>query len=259
MKKLAFLFLIYDEINFENIWHKFFINIDKNKYNIYIHQKNNFQLQFFNQYKINQIIPTSYQSHISLVLAFNRLIEEALKDPDNSHFILLSGSCIPTKPFNYIYDFLNPNFSYFNICPQEQCFPRANQTLQFIDKKFIQKSSTWCILNKKHANVLIKETFYINWFKDCYGADEHAYITSLFYHNLQNELITTPNIALNATTFTNWEGMDYPYPSTNGLKNYDFISNEELMNILRSYGTLFARKFNKCCYLNDIYIDFIKS
>lgn len=259
MKKLAFLFLIYDEINFENIWHKFFINIDKNKYNIYIHQKNNFQLQFFNQYKINQIIPTSYQSHISLVLAFNRLIEEALKDPDNSHFILLSGSCIPAKPFNYIYDFLNPNFSYFNICPQEQCFPRANQTLQFIDKKFIQKSSTWCILNKKHANVLIKETFYINWFKDCYGADEHAYITSLFYHNLQNELITTPNIALNATTFTNWEGMDYPYPSTNGLKNYDFISNEELMNILRSYGTLFARKFNKCCYLNDIYIDFIKS
>ena len=139
MKKLAFLFLIYDEINFENIWHKFFINIDKNKYNIYIHQKNNFQLQFFNQYKINQIIPTSYQSHISLVLAFNRLIEEALKDPDNSHFILLSGSCIPAKPFNYIYDFLNPNFSYFNICPQEQCFPRANQTLQFIDKKFIQK------------------------------------------------------------------------------------------------------------------------
>ena len=259
MKKLAFLFLIYDEINFENIWHKFFINIDKNKYNIYIHQKNNFQLQFFNQYKINQTIPTSYQSHITIVLAFNRLIEEALKDPDNSHFILLSGSCIPAKPFNYIYDFLNPNFSYFNICPQEQCFPRANQTLQFIDKKFIQKSSTWCILNKKHANVLIKETFYINWFKDCYGADEHAYITSLFYHNLQNELITTPNIALNATTFTNWEGMDYPYPSTNGLKNYDFISNEELMNILRSYGTLFARKFNKCCYLNDIYIDFIKS
>ena len=259
MKKLAFLFLIYDEINFEHIWHKFFANIDKNKYNIYIHQKYNYPLQFFNHHKINNIVPTSYQSHITIVHAFNQLITHALNDPLNSHFILLSNSCIPVKPFNYIYDFLNPQFSYFNIAPQEQCFPRTNSTLQFIDKKFIQKASTWCILNKKHANVLINEPFYLKWFNDCYGADEHAYITSLFYHNLQHELITTPNLALNATTFTNWEGMDYPFPSNNGLKNYDFISNQELMGLLRSYGTLFARKFNKCCFLNDIYTDFIKS
>jgi hypothetical protein len=259
MKKIAFLFLIYNDINFENIWNHFFLNVDKNKYNIYIHQKFPHKLSFFNHYIIDNYVPTSYQSHITITLAFNALLQEALKDPNNSHFILLSGSCIPVKSFNYIYHFLNPNFSYFNICPHQQCFPRANEALQFIHKDFIQKASTWCILNKKHANVLISEPFYIKWFYNCYGADEHAYISSLFYHNLQNELITTPNLAINATTFTNWEGMDYPFPSTNGLKNYDSITHEELSNILRSKGTLFARKFNKSCNFNDIYLDFIKS
>ena len=39
MKKIAFLFLIYDIINFEDIWNIFFLNVDTNKYNIYIHYK----------------------------------------------------------------------------------------------------------------------------------------------------------------------------------------------------------------------------
>jgi hypothetical protein len=38
-KKIAFLFLIYDEINHEEIWKLFFNSIDINKYNIYIHYK----------------------------------------------------------------------------------------------------------------------------------------------------------------------------------------------------------------------------
>jgi hypothetical protein len=39
MKKIAFLFLIYDIINLEELWNKFFLNVDKNKYTIYIHYK----------------------------------------------------------------------------------------------------------------------------------------------------------------------------------------------------------------------------
>mgnify|MGYP003341721754 CR=1 FL=1 len=117
--------------------------------------------------------------------AINLMLEEGLKDPDNSHFILLTGSCIPVKSFDYIYNYLNINNSYFNICPQEQCFPRTNTALKFIDKKFIQKTVTWSILNRKHCDLIIKDKSYLQWFDDCYAPTEHTYITLLYYYNLE--------------------------------------------------------------------------
>ena len=47
MKKIAFLFLIYDVINQEELWNSFFSNIDPNKYSIYIHYKNNTPLNLY--------------------------------------------------------------------------------------------------------------------------------------------------------------------------------------------------------------------
>ena len=101
MNKIAFLFLIYDVINHENIWFNFFNGISKNKYNIYIHYKTNDKLDYFDDYKINNTlnINTKY-ADISIVKAQNILIKEALKDKSNKHFVFLSGSCIPLKSFN---------------------------------------------------------------------------------------------------------------------------------------------------------------
>ena len=125
MKKIAFLFLIYDILNLEELWNKFFLNVDKNKYTIYIHYKNNVTLKYFEQYKLKNCIETKY-ADISLVCAQNILLEEALKDENNEHFIFLSNSCVPFKNFEFIYNKLSTYKSYFNITPQEQCFPRCN-------------------------------------------------------------------------------------------------------------------------------------
>ena len=38
-KKIALCFLIYDKINHEKLWYEWLKNVDKNKYNIYIHYK----------------------------------------------------------------------------------------------------------------------------------------------------------------------------------------------------------------------------
>jgi hypothetical protein len=62
-------------------------------------------------------------------------------------------------------------------------------------------------------------------------------------NNLQEEIITTFNLSDGATTFTNWEGMDYKFPSDYSLKNYTFISNEEIDHLLNS-ACFFGRKFN---------------
>ena len=255
MKKIAFLFLIYDILNLEEIWRHFFQNVDKDKYTIYIHFKQNVPLKYFEQYKLKNCVDTKY-ADVSLVIAQNVLLQEAFKDKNNEHFIFLSNSCVPFKNFDYIYNKLSVDKSYFNIAPHEQCFPRCDCLLDTIERKNIQKSSQWCILNRKHSEIMMycTNSKYITLYKKIYAPDEICYITTLFINNLQEEIITTHNLANNATTFTNWEGMDYAFPSNRGLKNYTCISEEEIQHLINS-DCLFGRKFNRECLVcfNHIY------
>ena len=237
MRKIAFCFLIYDIINHEDLWNLFFTNIDPNKYSIYIHYKDSAPLTYFNKYKLKKRIQTKY-AHISLVQAQNILLNEALKDPSNEHFILISGSCVPVKPFNYIYQTLNPEYSYFSGASQNYCFPRCNDTLKYIDRKYIYKTSQWCILNRKHASLMIADRSYLKWFSKVYAADEHCYITNIMHNNLQHEINTEI-----CPRHVDWN-RGHPY-------NYNSITNEELDSLVSSKH-LFARKFDKVCDLSAL-------
>jgi len=234
-KKLAFLFLIYDEINHEKLWKYFFNSVDKNKYNIYIHYKNYKKSDYFDKYKLSKIIETKWYD-ISLVKAHNLLLEEALKDSNNTHFILISNSCIPLKNFDYIYNKLDTHFSYYNMCSQSH-YQRCNKALKYINKNDIKKAHQWSILNKKHALLLTQDkNKYINWFDN--GPDEHSHITYLFYNKLDNEIIKTFDAKYEATTFTNWFG--------NSLTNYSTIDFKEIIKLYNS-PCFFGRKFLKNC------------
>ena len=264
MKKIAYCFLIYDCINHENLWKIFFDGIDKNKYNIYIHYKTNTPLSYFEQYKLENCMETQYDNQ-TIPLAYNLLFRTAFtSDPDNYKFVIVSGSCIPFKSFSYIYDKLTrDNYGYFNISPESQCFPNCNSLLPYIQNEYISKSHNWFILNRKLVENLCfdKDDFLIKHYKSIYAPAEYFYYTFIKLLKLENEIVTTFNVANEATTFTNWEGMDYKYPSTRGLKNYSFISEEELLYLLNS-KCLFGRKFNvECisCLSNQKYIDFITS
>lgn len=59
-KKISFLFLIYDEINHEELWYNFFKDIDTSKYSIYIHYKDNKPLKYFEKYKLDYCVPTEW-------------------------------------------------------------------------------------------------------------------------------------------------------------------------------------------------------
>jgi hypothetical protein len=244
MKKIAFCFLIYDEINHEELWNMFFQDIDTNKYTIYIHYKFNKPLKYFEKYKLTNCIETAY-FHISCVKAQNVMFQEAMKDVENKHFILISQACIPLKTFQHVYDSLNEDYSYFNINPKPIIsIHRPEYALNFIDEKYLQKAAQWCILNRKHTDLMLTKTEYIEWFSHSpnISPDEWCYITNIYINNLQNEIIATHNLADGATTFTNWVGMDYKYISEYGLKNYSTISDEEL-NFLLNSKCFFGRKF----------------
>ena len=262
MKKIGFCFLIYDEINNEELWDMFFKDVDVNKYNIYIHYKFNKPLRYFEKYKLNECIKTKY-GHVSLIHASNLLFKKAYED-DCFKIISLSQACIPFKSFDYIYNFLcKDDYGYFNIAPQSACFPRCNNLIKYYNKNIIQKSANWFILNRKISKLTV---YYDNMkidkeYGSIFAPEEHYYITAIFNNNLQHEIITTPNLSNDATTFTNWGNMGYKYEKGYGLKNYNTIDREEILYLLNS-KCLFGRKFNKICYSHlciTEYIDGITS
>ena len=255
-KKIALCFLIYDKINHEDIWYKFLKNVDKNKYNIYIHYKENKPLKYFEQYKLKNTVETSWCGD-SLVKAQNILLKKAVKDKENQHFIFVSNSCIPIKTFNHIYAKLNPNFSYFNMS--------TPQTDKFRYMK-AYKASQWCILNRKHTKQILKNEKKLNDIfqkfkqKHIRGCpDEYSYITLLHHLNEKNNLILTENLSADAVTFTGWDDMqnykrfDKSKLSKSSPNSYTYICPEELNYLLNS-KSLFGRKFEENCGgLENIY------
>jgi len=261
-KKIAFCFLIYDQIDNEDLWQAFFSLADKDKFNIYIHYKLDKPLYFLEQYKLTDCVETEY-ADVSLIHAQNILFRHAYEhDYENYKFILLSGSCIPLKRFQTIYDKLtNTTKGFLNICPSEQCFPNCDSLLEYFPRECIGKASQWIILNR----ALIEKTVYIKRetiqyiFQPIYAPEEIYYYTVIKLNHFENEIETTPNLAECATTFTNWEGMDYKYVSKQDIKTYQEISMEEIVHLLYS-PCLFGRKFVRNCKIElaDIHLsDFI--
>ncbi len=263
MKKIAFCFLIYDCINHEEIWYTFFQRVDPNKYTIYIHYKSYKPLKYFESYRITNGIQTNY-ADITLPLAQNILFRNAYKNQDNYKFIMVSGACIPFKSFDYIYDFLTrDSYGYLNVSPQEQLFPNCNSLLPIIEKKNIGKASQWIILNRALVKNLCfdKDNILNQYYKSIFAPEEIFYYTHIKLLGLANQIKITPNLANQATTFTNWAGMKYPFSSTSGLKNYDFIWQDELLYLMNS-PCLFGRKFTPQCsdsLMNEDYLRFISS
>ena len=126
MKKVAFLFLIYDALEQEELWRRFFADADPDQYSILIHYKEDRPLRHFEPFKLSACIDTKY-ADVSLVHAHNLLLREAMKDPDNDKFVFVSQSCVPLKTFPHVYQFLTQDDSgYFNLFPVSECFPRCD-------------------------------------------------------------------------------------------------------------------------------------
>jgi len=256
-KKIALCFLIYDKINHEELWNNFLKNVDRNKYNIYIHYKTNKPLKYFEKNKIDNCIETSW-GDVSIVVAQNILLIHALKDKNNKHFIWLSDSCVPLKSFNYIYNYLDTNKSYYNKSPDSQVFPRADKVLKYVKKNNIKKANMASVINRKHAELFVNNDKNIRqWFKDIPNVDEIVYITLLYHNNLQNELVLTPNIAAGSIIFAQWSDMsNYKLFKKSKKINdytYSFICPEELDYLIKS-KSLIGRKFaHKCKGLDKLY------
>jgi hypothetical protein len=113
--KIAFLFLIIDDINHPSIWTDYFNN-NWNNVMIYCHPKNpeNVKTPWLKNRIINNLVSTGWGY---IVEAYLELLKQAYND-GATHFITISESCLPIYSYNKLHTFISNNdskISYINV------------------------------------------------------------------------------------------------------------------------------------------------
>lgn len=245
-QKIAFCFLLYNTVEHRKIWEKFFSgdNYPIPSYNIYSHLKKVTD-ETPNWILKNKIrtIKTGWCEE-NLVFAWINLLKEALKDPDNKYFAILSGSCIPLFTYEETYKkIFSSSKSRLNIDLTAEAYQATG--LYYADQ--------WVVLNRKHAELLVElkdtergneylkkirkqiciddscfcpdELYPVNWFIENYGKP-HTKTFRKEFKDMQ-------------TTYTYWDGKK-PHP----IK----FNNEKLKKFKEKIcdsGAFFGRKFNE--------------
>ena len=237
-KKIAFCFLIYDTIEYEELWFEFFKNIDPSKYTIYIHYKNQYKLKYFNDFVLNKCIPTAW-GKISLVHASNILFDTAYNDNENYKFILLCGTTLPLKNFDYIYEkMIKNNYGYMNYL--------NSNTL----------CHQWIIFNREIVSKIIDygSDGFIKMNDRIHGCpDEKLYFLFIKENKLEKNIIFKNDICNELTMFVNWGNKEYQFNDgklESYPKNYKSITLQEINYLLNS-KCLFGRKFFKDCIISN--------
>lgn len=216
--KIAFLFLTPASLPFEKLWHKFFEG-HEGRFSIYVHASRERPVHV-SRYFVGRDIrsePVGW-GKVSMVEAERRLLANALLDTDNQHFVLLSESCIPVRPFDFVYNYLlfsNVSFleCYIDLGPHGNG-RYIHYMLPEVEEKDFRKGSQWFTMKRQHALIVMADSLYFTKFKqhcrpnmeggrNCY-ADEHYLPT--FFH-----MIDPGGISNWSVTFVDWsEGKWHP-------------------------------------------------
>jgi len=166
VKKIAFLFLTIKNINFPNIWNKYFLG-NENKYTIYIHPKYPNEVTWHKECIIKNLVETEWGL---IVKAYIELLKESIKDKQNYKFIFLSESCIPIQSFDNFYrEAMSDNLSWIKLMPITNY--DYNVRLNKSNNKFIKHYSR-SMLSKYHVNKLLKKQKELEFFYKMHVGDE---------------------------------------------------------------------------------------
>ncbi|KAI3699456.1 hypothetical protein L2E82_43788 [Cichorium intybus] len=181
--KVAFMFLTRGPIPLSPLWELFFKG-HKGLFSIYVHTHpsyNDTTPQDSVFYGTRIVSKSVRWGDISLIDAERRLLANALLDPLNQRFVLLSESCIPLFNFTTIYSYLvNSNLSHINSFDEDKETGRGRYNPEMspnITLKDWRKASQWFEVNRDLALKIVDEQKYYNLFKKycrppCYN-DEH--------------------------------------------------------------------------------------
>ena len=204
--KIAFLFLTYTNLKRPDIWNKFFDDKNSNKFTIYNHAKEPEQVTdiLLKDRHIPEHINTGW-GQFNLVEANILMIKNALEDPLNKKFILVSDSCIPIVSFDTFYNEIMKDSNTIITIHNNINLDRYDKIINpnFPKEEFIKHSGSGLVLNVKHAKLLVSvlDNYKNNW-KDVFCADEH-YIGNIL-RVLDTDFIINNNNNNIKTTFDIW-------------------------------------------------------
>ena len=192
--KIAFLFLTYNNLKRPDIWNKFF-DIDSNsnsnsntistskyanKFTIYNHAKEPEKVSdlLLKDKHIPEHIDTCWGC-FGTVEANILMMKEALKNKNNTKFILVSDSCIPIVSFDKLYnEIMKDDKSRFNFWKENNTKYRYNDIInpEFTVNNFVKHNAQGLIFNKNHTELLVNSLlkYKTNW-KNVGCVDEHYF------------------------------------------------------------------------------------
>eukprot|EP00271_Cylindrocystis_brebissonii_P012829 TRINITY_DN32337_c0_g1_i1.p1 TRINITY_DN32337_c0_g1~~TRINITY_DN32337_c0_g1_i1.p1 ORF type:complete len:374 (-),score=38.06 TRINITY_DN32337_c0_g1_i1:278-1399(-) len=166
--KVAFLFLTVKDLPLDFLWDDFFQSADARRpYSLYIHARpgvefnvSNTKIKLFWGRQISNSVLVEW-GRVSMVTAERRLLEEALRDPHNQRFVLLSESCIFLHSYAFVYDYVMTSPTSF----VDSFHDSASNTLHryhpamapAVEQKMWRKGSQWFVLIRSHAAVFVKD------------------------------------------------------------------------------------------------------
>ncbi|KAG8373954.1 hypothetical protein BUALT_Bualt11G0079500 [Buddleja alternifolia] len=215
--KIAFLYLTPGPLPFEKLWDKFFQG-HEGRFSVYVHASKDKPVHF-SRYFVNREIRSGQVDwgYISMVDVERRLLANALRDPDNQHFVLLSDSCIPLHDFDFVYNYLMYTNVSFVDCFEDPGPHGSGRYIEHmlpeVEKKDFRKGAQWFTMKRQHAIVVMADNLYYSKFRDyckpamegrnCYS-DEH-YLPTFFY------MLDPAGIANWSVTHVDWsEGKWHP-------------------------------------------------
>lgn len=225
-KKIAFLFLTLDNVNFPTIWENYFKD-NEGKYTIYCHPKypQKVTVSWLKSNIITDLVETGWGY---IVHAYHNLLKAAYEDKSNYKFITISESCLPLVEFSVLYNTLMKNEleSYIKFIPISNYDKSARiQVNPGYEKfQFIKHYARFC-LSRHHTKILLSKKDDFAFFYKMHIGDE--FFLTILYQNNKND----PNIKDFAVTYDNWEYVTQKRFYFNGLinrlyKKYDNATDE---------------------------------
>lgn len=195
--KIAFLFMSRGHMPLEDIWREFFRwKTNSSHFSIYVHTHPNFrfpQNSFFYGKQLSVMEDVKWGG-ISQIRGMKRLVRDALNDPLNAWFLLMSESCIPLHPFPvFRNNLLKFDKSIVNACDfganvmETEARWRPSLDQVGLNKTVWRKSANWFAMNRKHSLIFTEENKLENAWASVPCADEHYLPTILAYYGLDNE------------------------------------------------------------------------
>ena len=258
--KIAFLFLTRNNLKRSEIWEEF-LKGKEDKYSIYCHAKEPEKVtdRLLKDTIIPEHIDTCWGC-INLVEANILLMKNALLNPLNKKFILVSESCVPIVSFDVLYkSIINNNKSRIGIHKINSSPERYNQIKNpdFSEKDFIKHSGSGNIFSRLHAEMLVNSLPKLEDWKAQIAPDEHykGNILSVMDKDFNNN---NENIK---TTFDIWQKDDLDLLNLNDniiLKTGEYILLNKVTNkaidTMREKGFLFMRKVDENTEFDKEYI-----